>query len=192
MKEVLVFLGAALMLVAPLPYLVDIVRRKTKPNIVTWGTWTMLLVIATAALFAAHEPRAASLVLADTIATGAVAVLGLKYGIAKMDRWDVFCQVGAVLGLVLWLVFNSPMIAIVMTITIDLIATIPTLRHSWNLPDEETAITYTLGAIASLLTLLSLGEYTVAAWVYPLYLLLSNSALTITVSHGQRRAAVKA
>ena len=126
------------------------------------------------------------LLVGDFCATFAVVLFGLRYGIAKLDRFDVFCQAGAVIGLLLWLMFNSPLIAIVATIVIDFIGTVPTLRHSWNYPEEETPITFLLGVLATTLTLLSLEKYTVRAWIYPAYLLLSNAILFVTITHGNK------
>ena len=186
MKSFFAVLGAGIILFCTLPYIVNIVRGRTKPNIVTWFTWSLLVGIGTAALFAAHETRAAWLLLSDTISTFAVVLFGLKYGIAKLDVFDGLCQLGAVIGVVLWFVFNSPLIAIASTILIDFIGTVPTLRHSWSRPDEETSITYVLGIMATTFTLLSLRSYEFTAWVYPAYLLVSNTLLVVTISHGHR------
>lgn len=187
MKEILSILGAVLILGCPIPYLIDIVWGKARPNVVTWGTWTLLTGIAAAALFVAGQPRPGLLLTADTIGTFSIVLFGLKHGIAKLDAFDIWCQVGAIVGLVMWLVFNSPIIAITMTIAIDFIATIPTLRHSWALPDEETVLTYALGSLAALFTLLSLNTFNFSGWIYPLYLMLNNAALVITIRHGQSK-----
>src|SRR4051812_48116785 len=108
MKDILALLAGILAITAIIPYIKDIIQGKTKPNIVSWLTWTVLLIIATSAAFAAHEPRTAFLSLGDTIGTGLTLILGLKYGIAKFSWIDAFCQIGAIIGLVLWLIFNSP------------------------------------------------------------------------------------
>lgn len=145
-----------------MPYIADIIKGKTKPNIVTWLTWSMLIGIGAAALFATGQPHVALLLSGDFIATFGVVIFGLWRGIAKLDRFDIFCQVGAGIGLLLWLIFNSPLIAITATLVIDGIGTIPTLRHSWSHPEEETALTFLLGVVASILTLLSLQTYTLS------------------------------
>lgn len=166
-KDVLAFVAAFVMLFATLPYIIDIIKGKTKPNIITWLTWSILLGIGAAALFSAKEINAGLLLVGDFCATFAVVIFGLRHGTAKLDRFDIFCQIGAVIGLLLWLIFNSPLMAILATIVIDLIGTIPTLRHSWSYPEEETPITFLLGVIATILTLFSLKTYSISAWVYP-------------------------
>lgn len=186
MKDVLAFVAAFLMLFCTLPYIIDIAKGKTKPNIITWLTWSILIGIGAAALFASDETNAALLLTGDFVATFGVVVFGLWRGTVKIDTFDVLCQAGAIIGLLLWLIFDSPLIAIVATIAIDFIGTIPTLRHSWKHPEEETPITFLIGVIATILTLLSLKEYSVSAWVYPAYLLCSNALLFITISHGKK------
>lgn len=181
MKDILAIAAALLATLSTLPYLIDIVRQKTKPNIVSWLTWTVLTAIATAAAFAAHEPRTAWLTLGSTLCTGAVVVLGFKYGTAKFSLFDVLCQVGAVVGLACWLLFNSPTIGIIVPVAIDFVGMLPTLRHSYLKPAEETWQTFLIGVIAPVLTIVSLSSFTTASVLYPLYLFGANLAIVVTV-----------
>ncbi|MGZ6004812.1 MAG: hypothetical protein ACXWLH_01535 [Candidatus Saccharimonadales bacterium] len=138
MKQTLSIFSFCLALYAAVPYIIDIVKRKTKPNIVTWFTWTLLTGIATAAAFAAGEPRSDIITLAISIQTGSIVLLGLKYGIAKMTWFDGLCQLGVIVALILWLLLNSPLIAIVGALIIDFIGLLPTAKHSYLKPTEET------------------------------------------------------
>ena len=170
-----------------LPYIRDVLRRKSKPNIVSWATWTLLLGIGSAAAFAAHQPRSALLTLGDAIATFSVVVLGLRFGIAKLSRFDAICQVAAITGLILWALFNSPAIDIIFAIVVDFAVSLPTLRHSWLKSFEETWQTYAASSVAGVFTLASLNELKFSGWAFPLYLLLINAILAITIIVGRRR-----
>lgn len=187
MHNTLAVIGALVAISSAIPYIRDILRHKTRPNIVSWFTWTILTGIATAAAFSAHEPRTAILTLASTLCTGTVVVLGLRFGIAKFTFFDILCQVGAVVGLVLWLVFNSPTIGIVVPVIIDFIAVLPTLHHAWLKPNEETWQAFLIGTFAPMFTLASLTAYTTASLLYPLYLLIANASVTATILVGRRR-----
>lgn len=187
MKEIISVIAGVLAVVAIVPYISDIVRGKTKPNVVSWLTWTVLLVIATSAAFAAHQPRSAILTLGDLIGTGTTLVLGLKYGIAKFSWLDGICQGLAVVGLLLWFIFNSPEIAIISAVIIDFIASVPTIHHSWLNPEEETYQTFLLLVVASGLTLISLTNLTPAALTFPVYILLINATIAFTVVMGRKQ-----
>lgn len=186
MRDTLAVSAAVISVFSTLPYILDIVKSKTKPNIVSWFTWTLLTAIATSATFAAHEPRTALLTLGGTVATAAVVVFGLKYGVAKFGKFDILCQVFAVLGLVFWLIFNSPTIGIIVPLGVDFIALLPTLKHAWQKPFEETWLTFTIGTAAAILTICSLSTYSLNSLVYPLYLAVANAVIVAVIFFGRR------
>ena len=180
-RDVAAILGGLLAAFSTIPYIIDIVKRRTKPNIVSWFTWTLLTGIALAASISAHETRTALLMAGSTVCTTAVVILGLKYGKAEFTKFDAFCQVSAILGIVAWQVFNSPSIAVVAAVVIDFLGTIPTLRHSWRKPGEETWQTFIIGVIAPLLTFMSLQTFNIVSLSYPVYLVLANASIVFIV-----------
>lgn len=187
MKEIFAWSAGILALIAGVPYIVDVVRRKTKPNIVTWVTWSILTTIVTIAAFAAHQPRTAYLTLGDTLANVSTVILGLKYGIAKFTWVDGVCLAGVAVALALWTLFNSPVVAIVAVVIVDCIASVALLHHSWLKPEEETWQTFLFLCIASILTLLSLNSFTVASLSFPTYLLFANGAVVAVVVYRRKQ-----
>jgi len=75
MKVSFLAVSVVLTLAAVLPYLRDILRRTTKPNLVSWITWTLLTGVATIAELAAGEYVAAIFTGAATLEVLAVVVL---------------------------------------------------------------------------------------------------------------------
>jgi hypothetical protein len=181
MRNAFAVTAALIAAFSSVPYIIGIVRGKTKPDIVTWLTWSVLTGIGSAAAFAAHEPHTALLTVGATCSTATVVVLGLKYGTATISLLDIICQVGAIAGLICWLVFNSPLIGIVVPVCIDLIGALPTLRHSWDRPGEETWQTFLVGAVAPIFTIASITQYSVASLLYPLYLLLADGLIVMII-----------
>lgn len=169
------------MISSAVPYIIEIIRGKTKPRIVSWAIWTLLTSIATAASFVDGQYPAAALSLAVTIQTGSIVVLGLRHGDRKLTRLDVVCVIGAVVGLVLWYVFNSPAIAVLAAVTIDLIGVIPTIHHAWWRPSEETWLTFLMASLSGGLTVLVAGSWRATAIAYPLYLLIINLLIVVVL-----------
>lgn len=190
MREILAIIGAVIAALGTVPYLIDIVRGKTKPNIVTWLTWAMLTAISGAAALAAGEPKTAAFLFGNSFCTGLVVVLGLKYGTAKFTRLDIVCQVSAVLGLVFWLVFNSPTIGIIVPLIVDFIGALPTMHHSWVKPAEETWQTFLVGIVAPVFTIASLTRFNIASLAFPLYLLVANTALVLIIVMRRRQQGI--
>ncbi len=143
MKDISAVIAGLLAIAATIPYLIDIVKGRTKPNIVSWTTWTLLLAISTAGAFAAHET-----------------------------------------------IFNSPSIGIIAALVIDLIGSLPTLKHSWKDPGEETWQTFAIIVGAASLTLLSLESFTIPSLSFPIYLLLINTAIVAIVVYKRKKLGI--
>ncbi len=134
MTTLLIIASSILTVGSVLPYIMDIIRGKTKPRVVSWFTWTLLTGVAFAAAFADKEYPTAILLFFASLATLLVVILGWKHGDRKFERLDLLCQLGVVLGLVLWFIFDSPWVAVLAVVAIDLVGAIPTLIHSWVKP----------------------------------------------------------
>lgn len=174
MKDTFLILSGLLTVSASVPYARDILKGESKPNIVTWMTWTLLASIATIAEIAAGEYRTAAYTGAAVLETLIIVVLGLKYGRTKYTAFDVICQVGALFGLVLWAIFNSPTAAIIFAVSIDLIGSLPTVRHAWVRPGEESWEAYAIAGVAGALAIMALHSFTWASLTYAVYVALSN------------------
>jgi hypothetical protein len=179
MKDVFLTLAGVITVGSVIPYLKDILKGTTKPNIVSWITWTLLTGIATAAEIAAHEYRTAIFTSAAVVETASVVLLGIKYGYVKYTRFDVVCQIGAIVGIILWQLFDSPTVGVVAAVTIDFIGALPTVRHSWMKPGEETWSTYALAGFGGVFAILALTAYNWASLTYAVYIVLINLALSV-------------
>lgn len=191
MREIFAVVGGLTALVSILPYTVDVVRQKTKPNVVSWITWTLINFIGAAAAFAGGESRTALLTFGDGIGTLLVVLLGIRFGIAKFSRFDGYCQALALVGLGLWIALDSPLMAIALAIAVDFIALLPTLRHSWQKPGEETWQAFMLGVAASVFTLASLISYSAVSLSYPIYLLFANGAVVFAVVYKRKKLGMR-
>lgn len=124
------------------------------------------------------------------VETASVVVFGLRHGYVKYGRFDVVCQLGAILGLILWQLFNSPAIGVVASVTIDLIGVLPTLRHSWRKPHEETWSTFALSGVGGIFAILALTHYNVTSLTYAVYIVLVNILISLLIL-GRQKTLVK-
>jgi hypothetical protein len=128
-------------------------------------------------------------VLANSVATGSVVMLGIWKGYARLTRFDAICQVTAFAGLATWPLLHTPLLAVMVTVAVDAIALVPTIRHAWRNPEEEVWAAYALsagGAACAACALLALRSYTLATWLYPAYLCAAD-ALTAAIIMRKRR-----
>jgi len=189
MKTVFLIASGAITIIAALPYLNDVLKHQTKPRIVSWFNWTLLTGIATAAALAAKQYPSAVLTGAACVETIVIVIAGFHLGDKKFEKFDVLCQFGAIIGLILWIIFNSPLVAIIATVTIDFIAGLPTWKHAWESPDEETSSTFVLSAIGSGFALLALRRPHVSGLLYPIFITLSTVIVIVLLALSPHRHA---
>lgn len=187
LSPVLLTLSVLVTLLAALPYIRDILGGDSRPNIASWSVWTILTAVATIVEFGSGETIAAIITLAATIETFSIVLLGIRYGYVAVERFDWICLAGALLGLSVWLIFDNAPFAVFITVGIDFIGALPTVRHSWRRPLEETWLTYLLGGIGGALGLLSLSSFNWTNTPYPTYIAAMN-LLIVLVILGRRKA----
>lgn len=173
-------------LTSALPYIVDTVRGKTHPNVVSWFTWSLVNIISTTAAISTGAWHTAMLTGTIAATCSTIAILGFREGVKRYTSFDVACQVAALLGIVLWRLTKQPDLAVAIAVSINLVAALPTWRHAWIAPFAETWQGFAMGAIASILTLYSIDTYTFISLAAPIGNLF-NCAVVVSVILSRRR-----
>jgi heme O synthase-like polyprenyltransferase len=182
MRTTLIVISSVVTVASVMPYLLDILKGKTKPRVVSWFTWSVLTAIASAASLADHQYASAVLTLCATIETAMVVTLGIvKSGDRTLEKFDIYCLSGAVVGLLLWLLFNSPAIAVAASVIIDFVGMLPTIKHTWQKPHEETRLTFVLASIGGLCTVFAASDHRITAVAYPVYIVFANALLAAII-----------
>jgi hypothetical protein len=182
MRNILVVAAGVIAIVAIIPYLRDTLRGKTRPNVITWFTWTLLNVLTAAAAFAAHAVQTGIFASAVAVVTASVCIVGLRDGIKKYTIFDYICQALALVGIVLWKLTNEPSVAITVAIAASFIGTAPTYRHAWRKPHEETWQAFALDGSSAVLAALSVANWNYVSLAYPVYIALSDASLAAVIS----------
>lgn len=192
LNTILISLSVLFTVLGVIPYLVEVVKGTTKPRVVSWLTWSILTAISCAAAYVEGQYPTAILLCIASLETLAVVILGWHLGDKQIGHLDVVCLLGALVGIILWQVFNTPAIAVIATIVLDLVGGIPTLFHSWKKPHEETWITFFLAFLGAGCTLLVMSDWRITAFAYPLYLVVINLLFTaVIIGRGRRLQSIR-
>lgn len=184
----LVVLSACISIVGASAYIRDTLSGKSKPNRVSWSMWALAPLIGTAAAISAN---------ADIWATIRIFLAGflpLLVFIAsfvnpksywKLSLFDLLCGVCSLAALIVWLVIQSPTLAILLAALGDGFATLPTIRKAWTNPETETGVTYIASFISVLLVIPSIPKWNIENSAFQIYLLVANAALLFVVYRKQ-------
>ena len=179
MHNDLAIVAGCISLGAALPYIIDTVKGKTHPNIVTWSTWTLLNLINTSAAWTSGAVQTGIFTAAAGIATGSILIAGLKTGVKRYTRFDAACQLAAIGGIVLWRATANPNLAVAVSLGVDFASLLPTYRHVLRAPFAETWQMFAISGLAAFISLVAIQHYTFIAVGPAAYIFVAN---TITVS----------
>ncbi len=173
--------AAILGVVQYFPYVVDIIKGKTKPHAFSWFVWGLPAGI----VFAAQLLKGGG---AGSWATGMTAflctvifILSLFRGEPIITRLDWVCLGGSLIALGLWASTHNPLWAVVLVTVADVVAFVPTIRKSIAKPHEETVSTYITGGIKWLVSITALQTYSLTTLLYPVVMVLANWFFVIWV-----------
>lgn len=180
-KLILAALATFIAVIAIVPYIVDIFRKTTQPHTYSWLIWTILQAMAAIAGFQDGAGYGILGIAFGAILCFSVFILSLFYGTKNITKFDQLCLIAALTVIVLYVFQRDPLITVILVTLIDFISFLPTMRKTWEEPGSETASTYALSALAVLLGIFALQNYTFITMLYLTSLVLTNSALVFII-----------
>lgn len=182
MKEMLAVIAAIIALVGNLPYLLDIVKKRVKPHPYTWLVWSIVSCIT---FFGGLAKGAGIGALPTGVAeafTIIIFLFSLQYGFKQIKKVDTYFLAAALLRLVPWALTKDPTISVIIVVTIDAVAFIPTLRKTWGKPQTETPLLFSMNVARHILTLFSLQAYNIATMLHSIIMIILNTAMTLVIT----------
>lgn len=186
-NQILGYLSGVIVLIGYIPYVRDILAKKTKPQRTSWFIWLILGGIAFFSQLAEGASSSLWMPGVQTIAVLLVFLLSIKNGMGGFEKRDKISLVLAGLGLLIWILSKEAIFALLMTIFADLMGGILSVIKSYEEPESETMITWVCDAISGLLAALAVGSFDVVLWLYPMYILLINLAVIVAIILGKRK-----
>lgn len=185
-------LSVAAMIAARLTYFSSIWQGKTRPHAFSWFIWGVISSIGFAAQFAEGAGAGSWARGFGAFTCFLLVGISLFRGEKNITRGDWITLIVALSAIPLWMITKTPLWSVVLVCLIDTAGYLPTVRKSWTKPQSESAISYSLGSLGALLTLLAIENYTMATWLYPAVLVASNGAMALFLLSRRLRLAAAA
>ncbi len=183
LPEKIIYIGVLINLIAIFWYIKTILYGKTRPNLISWTLWALAPLIAT---FLQTKAGAGLSFLAPFMAGFGPLIVILfasikKRGFWRITKFDIVCGLFSLLALTFYIITNKLAISIFFAILSDALATIPTIRKSWNFPDTESALAYAGGIINYILSLLIITNWIFSIYSFNVYLIIINLIIIFSI-----------
>ena len=161
--------------IAYIVYIRSILKGETKPNKATWWIWTFMGAVIGVSYYFSGAENTIWVPFVEFIGPFSIALLSLKYGEGGLeDRTDIICLTGAIISIILWIIFKNPVVALVTNLAVDSFALIPTIKKSYKRPAGEDFWAWFGTGMADTLNLFAVERFSFAILLYPIYMLVSD------------------
>ncbi len=181
MNTALLTVSTVLALVSPLPYIISILKGKTRPHRTTSFVLLVITVISTVSLLAEHDKVALWLAGASAVQMIFIFALSIPYGMGGWSRADIICLICAMAGIILWKITRDASLALYLSVTADAIGMIPALLKTFRYPKTETWVFYAMNVGAAVCNLFAVSAWNVHATLYPLYIMSVNMLMVCLI-----------
>lgn len=187
MKELIGSIAVILTFIAYIPYYRDIIKGKTHPHIYSWSLWGLLTILLVALQVKGGAGPATWVTAAAGLLCIGVVILGIKDGNKDITLSDKIVALLSLAALCFWLIIDQPVISLILVISADMLAFIPTVRKSWYHPHSETLSLYITNAFRFLLALFAVEKYSFLSTAWILAWALGNALFSFMLAVRRRQ-----
>ncbi len=180
-------LGGLIAFLSIVPYVMDILRGTTRPNIASYSLWAFLIFISMMAQIEAGASWSLILLIGDLLAVLIVLLFCVTgYGYKKYSWIEYICFTLGILAIILWQITSQPLLAIGFAVLADLIASIPTVVKTYRDPWSELPFAWFLVAFGAMLGIVSTTIWNLENILFPLNILIINGTVAVIAFWGRR------
>lgn len=172
--------------VAYIIYVRSILKGESKPNRATWWIWTFMGFVLAASYYFSGARDSIWSPIVEFIGPLIIALLSIKYGEGGLkDKTDLYCLIGSLFSIILWIIFNSPVVALVINLFIDAFALIPTIKKSYKRPEGENFWAWFGTGIGDAINIFAANSLVFGIIVYPIYMFLADMIIIAILANGK-------
>ncbi len=184
-REIIGILAGVFSLLAYVPYVFSIIRRKTRPSRSSWWIWSLVGFLAAASYYSAGARSTMWVPVVFFVLPLVVAILSIKFGEGTgLSKIDEICLLGALLSVVVWIILKSASLALFVNIFIDFLGFLPTFHKTYLNPFHENKYSWILFFVGSVLNILAIESFSLVIASYPVYMLVTDIVMLSLLCRG--------
>lgn len=183
-KAVFGILSAVFTLGGVVPYFININKRKIHPHNLSWLGWFFITLIGGLAMLDDNGGQWSSIIIFTNSLSCLIIIfysIYKKVGVWSTTAYDYLFFIAGILGIILWQIFDAPLIAIIFAVFADLSFGIPTIIKTYKNPKSEICLSWLSSSIAGLLSLFAVKSFMLSGFLYPLYLFLFDVTILFII-----------
>jgi len=155
-------------------YIYTVLKKNIKPHFFTWFIWSLITGIAATAQYQGGAGFGFLVIASYSFFTGTIALLAIFRGEKHIARSDFISLGFCLVALFIWPLTKTPLYSVIIISIIEFVAIYPTLRKSYQRPNQENLYSFMIFGSTTLLSLLALSHYNIITLLYPLSIIVAD------------------
>ena len=141
-----------------------------EPNVFSRVVWLLLAINSFAGVVVSHSTQA-SILLGGVLLVGNAAVCLVSFwkGTMGFGKLEIFCSALLAVSALIWVLFNAPLVNLLIGLAAHFIGAIPTYKKVWADPQSESPPFWSLFLLASALSIIASFGSPVREIILPIY-----------------------
>lgn len=162
------------------PYTYEVLKKKTVPSRASWLIWSLSTIIIAVSVQLTGTTEAIWFPILDAVGCTLIFLLAIPYGSGGWTKTDRISFAICIASLIVWYFTGSPLVALLMNLSVYVSGYIPTIAKVWKNAHNESRAAWTfffLGTVLNLIAVLIGNDTGFAVWFYPVVLMTAVGSL---------------
>ena len=180
LPQILGLIAGILISVGYIPYVYEVLIKKTVPSRASWIIWSISTIIIAISVQLTGTTEAIWFPILDAAGCTLIFLLSIPYGSGGWTNTDKFTFAICIASLIVWYATGNPLTALMMNLTVYVSGYIPTIGKVWRDPRHESRLAWSLffaGSLVNLIAVLIGNDTGFAVWFYPVVLMIAVGSL---------------
>lgn len=174
-----------------IPYIRGVLKGKIKPQRITWGIWTVLLIITFINQILNGGGYSVLFLGSTAILVFITFILSIRKGVGGATKFDKIILTSSLILFIYWILVRDTRTSTIIATLIDLVGALPTVIKAYKAPSTEAYLQWIMAALGGLLGMLSITTSDYILYVYPTYVFAMNSIIVSAKFFGEQSIARK-
>lgn len=173
LPQALGIVSGILLIAGFLPYMYEVVKKKTIPNRMSWFIWSLSTATILFGVIETGTTEAIWVPIVDAAGCFLIFLLSLRFGVGGWAKTDRISLAICLASLLIWALTGNALLALVMNLCVYISGYIPTIQKAFKKPKSESRTAWTIFLLGVLLNLFTVAIGTdrgIAIWLYPITL----------------------
>ena len=168
--QILGLIAGILISVGYVPYVYEVLTKKTVPSRASWLIWSISTIIIALSVQLTGTTEAIWFPILDAVGCTLIFLLAIPYGSGGWTKTDRISFTICVASLIVWYFSGSALVALLMNLSVYVSGYIPTIAKVWKNSHDESFLAWTFffaGTVLNLIAVLIGNDTGFAVWFYP-------------------------